>query len=350
MQKRIFLNMLIVVAVTMYSCTVSAQGKNQLNRKQKDEIISSLLQNLNEIYIFPEVAKKSEKQFRQLQKDGAYSKVNDAFVLADTLTNQLRRILNDKHLKVWYDVPIIAGNTDTLDQYNKRIAKERLKVRRNWGFPKMDILEGNIGYLKITAFHPMDKAAKVAAAAMTYLENTDALILDLNLNHGGDPATVQFLASYFFDSTPVHLNDMYYREGNQTEEYWTLAEVPGKRYLNKPVYILASKGTFSAGEEFTYDMQSLKRATILGENTGGGANPGGTVELKQGFTVFIPNGRAVNPITKTNWEGTGVTPNIKINPEQSLKAAHILALKTLLQTASDEEIRNFYTESLKKIE
>lgn len=352
MQNRILLSMLIAFAVTLHSGLLHAQDnlKNNISNKQKDKVISSLLQNLNDIYIFPDVAKKSEKHFHQFQKDGVYSKINNASVFADTLTNQLRRVLNDKHMRVWYDKPVAVGSTDTLEQYNKRIAKERLKVRRNWGFPKMDILDGNVGYLKITAFHPMEKAGKVATAAMTYLENTDALILDLRLNHGGDPETVQFLVSYFFDKNPVHINDMYYREGSETTEYWTLTDIPGKRYINKPVYILASKNTFSAGEEFTYDMQTQKRATIIGENTGGGANPGGSVELPEGFVVFIPNGRAINPITKTNWEGTGVIPDIKTQPETSLKQAHILALNTLLKTAEDEEVKDFYLDALKSAE
>src|SRR5215203_1529242 len=142
---------------------------------------------------------------------------------------------------------------------------------------------------------------------------------------------------------PVHLNDLYWREGNRTDEFWTKKEVAGKRYLNKDVYVLTSKRTFSGAEEFTYNLKNLKRATIIGETTGGGAHPGGVVRLNEHFGAFVPIGRAINPISKTNWEGTGVEPDIKAPKEQALKIAYLMALKKSVESTKDENLKEALT-------
>lgn len=142
----------------------------------------------------------------------------------------------------------------------------------------------------------------------------------------------------------MHINSLYFRKGDTTTEFWTIP-VKGSKYLNKPLYVLTSGKTFSAGEEFTYDLQTQKKATIIGEVTGGGANPGDEVPLGNGFFAFIPTGRAINPITKTNWEGTGVKPDIATPAAEALKQAHILALKAIIESAPEQE-RPFYTEAL----
>ena len=130
------------------------------------------------------------------------------------------------------------------------------------------------------------------------------------------------------------------RETNSTREFFTTAEVEGRRYGNsKPVYVLVSNRTFSAAEEFTYNLKNLQRATIVGETTGGGAHPGGVRRITDHFGIWLPNGRAINPITKTNWEGTGIEPHIKAEAARALDAAHLDALKKLLATATDARHR-----------
>jgi len=177
------------------------------------------------------------------------------------------------------------------------------------------------------------------AGAMALLANTEAMIIDLRQNGGGSPEMVQLICSYFFEGEPVHLNDLYFRPTDSTRQYWTLPHVPRKRYVSKEVYILTSKRTFSGAEVFSYNMKNLKRAMLVGETTGGGAHPGDMVRLNDHFSVFLPVGRAINPVTKTNWEGTGVSPHIACPADQALKTAHIEALKKLIATASNAERR-----------
>jgi C-terminal processing protease CtpA/Prc len=180
-------------------------------------------------------------------------------------------------------------------------------------------------------FQPAELAGDTAAAAMNFLTNTDALIIDIRANGGGAPSMVALVSSYLFGGEPVHLNDLYFRPEDTTHQWWTLPHVPGKRYQDKPVYVLTSKRTFSAAEEFAYNLKSLKRATIVGETTGGGAHPGGMHRLNEHFLVFVPSGRAINPLTKSNWEGTGVAPDLPVAAAQALKTAHLAALKKVAE-------------------
>src|SRR5262249_37311884 len=183
-------------------------------------------------------------------------------------------------------------------------------------------------------------AGETAAAAMSFLANTDALIIDVRKNGGGSPGMVALVCSYLFDGRPRHLNSLAWRKsgGEEVQQWWRLPYVPGKRYIDKDVYVLTSKRTFSAAEEFTYNLQTQKRATIVGEATGGGAHPGGPQPINDHFAVWIPSGRAVNPITKTNWEGTGVKPDIEVPADQALKTAHLTALKKALESKETDEM------------
>ena len=185
-------------------------------------------------------------------------------------------------------------------------------------------MPGNIGYIDLRGFADPEAGAETVAAAMNFLANTDALIFDLRQNGGGGPEMVALISSYLFGEKPVHLNSLYWRKGDKTDDFWTKPASALKKFPDKDVYILTSNRTFSAAEEFTYNLKNLKRATIIGETTGGGANPGGTFRLTEHFGAFIPTGRAISPITKTNWEGTGVEPDVKVPKEQALKAAYLI--------------------------
>lgn len=214
--------------------------------------------------------------------------------------------------------------------------------KENFGFRKVERLGGNIGYIDLRNFASPDYAKETIADAMGFVANTDALIFDMRFNGGGDPAGVQLICSYLFGDKPVHLNDLYYRPNDETKEFWTLKKVDGVKMPDVPVYVLTSGFTFSGAEEFSYNLKNLKRATLVGETTGGGAHPGGMMPVNDNFVVFIPTGRAINPITKTNWEGTGVTPDVFIKSELALEKAQMLALEKLSASTTNEQLKNTY--------
>ncbi len=301
-----------------------------LATETRSKVIDDLLLKLRENYVFPDVAKEMEESIRLRQSNGEYDGITTVSTLCDLLTAHMQEVSHDKHLRLFFEEPLAQANEQ---QEHERW--NEMAMLHNYGFEKVERLPGNIGYLDFRFFYEPKFAAETAIAALNFLANTSALIIDLRQNHGGDPAMIALLCSYLFDWEPVHLNSLYWRANDSTQQFWTLPYVPGRRYLDKPVYILTSHNTFSGAEEFTYNLKNLKRATIIGETTGGGAHPGDIYHLGGNFTIFIPTGRAINPITQTNWEGTGITPDNEVPQEQTLKVAHIQALKKVLESISD---------------
>jgi hypothetical protein len=301
-------------------------------------VVDGLIKLLNENYVFPDVALKMEKALRDHRDKKDYDSITSGASFAETLTSHLQEISHDKHLRVRYSsraLPPESANHEPSPEEEAQF-REFLRIS-NCGFEKIERLPGNVGYLEFRQFAPPGICADTATSAMSVLANSDALIIDLRRNGGGDPAMVALISSYLFDSQPVHLNDLYFRQDNTTHQWWTLPYVPGKRYgAGKPVYVLTSSRTFSGAEEFTYNLKNLKRSTTIGETTGGGANPGGGRRINDHFGVFIPTGRAINPVTKTNWEGTGVKPDVEAPADKALKIAHLAAMKKVLETVTDE--------------
>ncbi|HEY6330404.1 MAG TPA: S41 family peptidase [Blastocatellia bacterium] len=323
-----------------------------VDAQTKSAVIDKLIKLLNDNYVFPETAAKMEKALREHQEKKDYDAITSAMAFAKTLTDNLQDIAHDKHLRVQYSFRALPPETGNHEPSPEQIAEMHEFMRaENCGFEKLEHLPGNIGYLDFRGFAPPDFCAETASAAMNFLANSDALIVDLRHNGGGDPAMVAFLCSYLFGDEPVHLNDLYWRTDNSTHQWWTLPFVPGKRFgATKPVYVLTSKRTFSGAEEFTYNLKNLKRATIIGETTGGGANPGGGRRLGDHFGVFVPTGRAINPITKTNWEGTGIKPDVEAPADNALKVAQLTALKAILPATTDEMRKGMIQKEIDKLQ
>ena len=279
---------------------------------------------LNEFYVYPETAKKMEEAVRTRQKAGEYDSITNGDAFAEKLTADLREVSHDRHLAVNFSPAVLPkgpppGGPDST-------AMRRQLERINCGFDKAERLPPNIGYLKFNMFASPDFCSPTASAAMNFLSGVDALIIDLRENGGGDPRMVAFLSSYLFDER-THLNDLYNRKEDKTEEFWTNPNVPGKRLGGKPVFVLTAKRTFSGAEEFTYNLKNLKRATIVGETTGGGAHPVSGHRIDDHFNIGVPFARAINPISKTNWEGAGVEPDVKVPAGEALETAKKLAVQ-----------------------
>lgn len=317
----------IGVAAVPPGATVDVTPLDAAARKQ---VIDGLHARLNDYYIYPDVAQKMLAAVDQHAKDGKYDGMTDGAEFADALMTDLRDVSHDKHLFLRYN-PYKTPPQEAAGAPEKPSAEEMARFRKevlqqNCAFSKLEILPHNIGYVKLNAFPPPDFCAETAAAAMNFLAHTDALIYDLRENGGGDPSMVDFMLSYLFDEQ-THINDLVNRHAKETHQYWTLPYVPGPRFPKQPVYVLTSTDTFSGAEEFTYDLKTQKRATIVGETTGGGAHPVEGMPLGDHFLVGVPLARPVNPISKTDWEGTGVEPDVKVPAADALATAQKLDAK-----------------------
>jgi C-terminal processing protease CtpA/Prc len=331
----------ILSAPENFAQNAGEQPDMMIDAAVRAETIDTLFKDLNESYVFPEVAKRMETDVRNRLKTGEYDQLTSAREFAKKLTDDLRAVSKDKHLGVRFSnrvIPLRAKRGEPSDAEREEF--KRMMRINNYGFVKVEVMRGNIGYIDFRGFTNPEFGAETVAAAMNFVNNSDALIFDLRQNGGGDPAMVALICSYLFGDKPVHLNDLYWRKENRTEEYWTKPNVSGKKYNDKEVYVLTSNRTFSGAEEFSYNLKNLKRATIVGETTGGGAHPGDGFRLSDHFEAFIPTGRAISPITKTNWEGTGVEPDVKIPQEQALKTAYLLALNKSLEKSKDDNLKN----------
>lgn len=345
---RFLIALLIAVAVASFAQRVDNSPDMNIDAAAKSKTIQSLAKLLRDLYVFPEVGNKLADDITSRLSKKEYDSVTSAKAFAALLTKQLQDISHDKHLRVGYSYEEVPTRKPGGGPSPEQIQAYRsYMVAVNSGFEKAERLPGNIGYIKLNGFMEATIAGETAAAAMGFVANTDALIIDLRDNGGGDPAMVAQLCSYFFEDR-VHLNDLYFRPQDSTEQFHTLSYLPGKRYLDKDVYILTSSRTFSAAEEFTYNMQTQKRATIVGETTGGGANPGRAERLSEHFSAFIPTGRAINPITKTNWEGVGVKPDIATTRDKALETAIVTASKKLLEKTQNEMLKDELRENLNK--
>jgi hypothetical protein len=268
------------------------QTTTAVDTAMRARIVAALATALQEHYVFPDVAQKMAGDLEARQQRGEYDYAGSAAEFCAALTAHLREISGDKHLRVLYSSDrVVDPEAEAPDDGAEQ---QRYMMYRNFGIERVERLAGNVGYLNLTGFYPAVAGGQAAIAAMGLLAHTNALIVDLRANGGGDPGMVALFASYLFDE-PTHLNDLYSRERDSTQHFWTLPFVPGPRF-------------------------------------------GGAFALEANFGVFIATGRAINPITGTDWEGTGIIPDIAVRATEALDVAHAAALRAILeQTAPSLE-------------
>lgn len=298
----------------------------QVDAAARARVIEGALAILDKSYVFPDIAKQTGDSLRARLRRGVYESYMSGPGFALRLHEELRDITRDKHLSFAYSVapppPAPAPAQPAGPPSPAALAQQQAQAdANNCGFVKAEVFPGNIGYLKFNGFANPNLCAPTASAAMNFLAGTNALIVDLRDNLGGSPAMVSHLSSYLF-AERTHLNSLWNRVTGQTSEFWTTDSVPGRKFGgSKPVYVLTAARTFSAAEEFTYNLQSRQRATIVGETTGGGAHPVAPHRIDEHFAIIVPVARAINPITGTNWEGVGVVPDVKVPASEALATA-----------------------------
>lgn len=296
-----------------------------LTSETKTQTIERLLAVMRDKYVSIEDATSAERIIRARLAALGYESCTDGAAFAAALTQDLQKACRDAHLGVRYSPEPLPLKPD-LDRMNRWMAK------MNGGLVKAERIEGNVGYVRLDGFAPVWAMKGPLKAAMDFVRDTDALIVDLRSNGGGEPDAVRHACGYFF-ARRTHVNDFVYR--TKKVEMWT-ARVPGRVYT-KPVCVLVGPRTASAAEEFAYDLQTQRRATIVGERTWGGANCGEEVRLGERFSAYVSTSRAMNPITQKNWEGVGVQPDVPA--KDALAAAHRRIVERLLKNARDPDER-----------
>ncbi len=332
-----------VVGILILSCYSQLKAQDltaAISKVELSQLVDSLKRLMTHHYVFPEKGEQMATFIDRRWREGFYDEWVDPRTLAEKLTEDLQSVSNDLHIRVRWNPEMVSEMTMSQSQEDSLHLIEiwdKRAARNNFGFKEIRMLSEGVGYVKLNEFSGSPKAGNVAAAAMNFLAGSEAVIVDLRENGGGSPDMIQFLTTYFYERELVHLNNFYHRSTDEITQRWTLPFVPGERLAGTDLYILTSGRTFSAAEEFTYNLKNLQRATVVGETTGGGAHPGGMMPASSGFLVFVPSGRAINPITGTNWEGVGVEPHVEVPAEQALDEAHYLAVENLSKKYNGEE-------------
>jgi len=303
------------------------------------EVIGRLTDVIVENFFDEAVARRSADRVAEHLSKGDYDDMSAA-ALARLLTEHLVDVSNDSHYRIIFD----PEQFDFLSSVGRAEFAENPEVRArkakatNFGFTKLAILPGNIGYLQLDGFNGEPKAVEKAYAAMMYLEDCEELIIDLRDNGGGEYEVEEALVSYFFPAEPkIHLNNYYFRDESRNMDNWTRDDLPGKRLLDQHVFVVTSESTYSAAESLAYRLKVHDRATIVGEPTSGGANWVNYFPLVQGFVAKVPVGQDVDAITGTSWDGVGLEPDVPCAATEAIDRAHILALERRLIDCDDSE-------------
>jgi hypothetical protein len=314
---------------------VQDDGSQAAEQLSSREIVTKALELLRANYVFPEQAERAATAVEARLAAGEYDNL-DEIALTDLVTRQLQEATDDRHLALMLgEVPPPRARPEAEpgkpeDREARRLARLQRFRLDNFGIRRVERLDGNVGYLDLRRMPVPANAGPAIAAAMELVAGTYALIIDMRHNGGGSPEGVIFWCSYLVDERPTHFNDIFNAETGETRQFWSLPYLPGTRYLDRPVYVLTSHRTFSGGEDLCYTLQAVKRAEIIGETTGGGAHPTRVYPVSPAVCIGIPFARSVSPVTGSNWQGTGVVPDVAVGAEEAYDVAYSKALRHVL--------------------
>ncbi len=333
---------LLVIALTVASILFAISTESPvMTTKMKAAVVESLDNAISTNYYFTDRIDRITSTYKKHLGSGDYKDITNPNEFAERLTMDFQEMNKDLHFHVTYNgsdgnkIFMPSCNPSAKSSCNiNDIEQER---KNNFGFKKVEILPGNVGYIKLDHFSVLNEAYQTAASAMDFVSNTNALIFDLRNNNGGSAALVQYLSTYLFDEAKptILLNSVDMRGNKIPIQTWTLTHTPGKRMADIPIYILTSKLTGSAPEAFAFSMKTLQRATIVGETTAGAAHPVTFADLGNGFFATIPIGKISNPLTGTDWESSGVEPDVSVESKLALDTAYKMTLDSLALQTTD---------------
>ena len=332
--KIIFLFVSLLTGIAAWS-----QQTVPITATEKKALVDSIKKRMERYYVFPEKAKEIGQYLTKRLGSKAYDAISDYNAFLDTLATDINQVHHDPHLRMGFD----PGYVQELKQRKskprptpEKLEEEKAFYRKNnYGFARVEILPGNIGYMSLIEFDKVnDESRTIVAAAFEFIAYADAVIIDLRSNNGGEPEMVQEVLSYFFDK-PVLTGSTYDREAGKTVDNYSLAKVKGKKIPAKKLYILTSQNTFSAPEALAYFMKNAKRAVIVGEPTAGAAHGTKGFIVNDQVVMQIPFMRGIDPVTKSDWEGVGVQPDVVIKADKALAKAQQIIMEDALVTVKD---------------
>ena len=339
---------MILLALATHDADAQQTGNFPIDAAYRAKVLNGVAEKFGEGYFNAERAAFVRAQLGSRAVRAAYDTATTAASLSALLTADLQKWSADRHPRVVFSVqprpmPVAGKQSPALLDAEAESARSR-----NFGFHALERLTGNIGYLEIGRFEAPALAGPTLTAAMQFLHNTDALIIDLRGNGGGRADMVALMASYFLEEQ-THLLTLERRKRETSEQIWSASYVPGPRYLGKPIFILTSKRTFSGAEGLTYDLKHLAKATIVGEKTRGGANPGTFQQIDEHFAVFVPSARVVHAATGTNWDADGIVPDVNVEAAEAKRTAHKLALERLVADRKDARRSAMWADALNEL-
>lgn len=319
----------LAITFDVKSTSANSRVQTKLSGKQQKYLIAEMQNKIIENYVEVEEISNIVAKLEDLKKSTTLKSTHYKKEFVKIVNHCLQKA--DKHFSVSV-VPrsVSPAIKSTEPHQTKETWFEKLE-RQNYGFNRVEVLTGNIGIIDFWGFADLTKKARISIAkTLRPIENADAMIIDLRENGGGSAQTVQFIASYFIQGK-VHLNSFYTRQTNHTEDFYTFADINFPKLNHIPIVVLVGPNTFSAAEEFAYNLKHMSRAVIIGEPTKGGANPWRHFSLKHDFRIAIPVAKAINPFTKSNWEGVGVKPHHIVELELAEKIAIQMLKRRMLR-------------------
>ena len=347
--KNLFSAKSILLVFLIYN--FSGYGQNNESTKNItntdiNRIVNTVVNSFEDNYVFPEKVKTLKDSILNKLSNGQYSAFTEKEELLYQLSSDFRRILEDKHIRIYH---VESSGKDLSHQKNSLLNGEIEKKKSiNFNFKKVEWLPGNIGYIRFDIFEDIKYAHETVSSAMKFISNCEAVIIDLRYNPGGKADMGKFLLSYFF-SEPTLLSTQHFTRQDSIVQNWSNSHAPTYSLVDKDIYILTSANTASGAEAFTYTLKNYNKAVVVGEKTRGAAHwceyfyySSINVEIR------MPVAYPINPVTKTNWEKTGIIPDIEVSEYSAFNRAYSEALSQLSLKCDDESKKNEY-EWLQKI-